>query len=107
MNEKVVSWGVIGASTIAREWMVNSIRKHPLGRVKAIVSSELSRAQAFSAQMGIPDAYDSIVPMLSDREIDAVYISTKNDQHLSQALAAIEAGKHVLCEKPLALEPKD
>ncbi|WP_189362925.1 Gfo/Idh/MocA family oxidoreductase [Mesorhizobium sp. M4A.F.Ca.ET.022.05.2.1] len=107
MNEKVVSWGLIGASTIAREWMVDSIRKHPLGRVKATVSSDLSRAQAFSDQMGIPDAYDSLEPMLSDREIDAVYISTKNDQHLSQALAAIEAGKHVLCEKPLALEPKD
>lgn len=107
MNGKVVSWGLIGASTIAREWMVDSIRKHPLGKVKAVVSGDPSRAQAFADQKGIPDAYGSLMPMLSDREIDAVYISTKNDQHLSQALAAIEAGKHVLCEKPLALQPKD
>jgi 1,5-anhydro-D-fructose reductase (1,5-anhydro-D-mannitol-forming) len=105
-NDEIV-WGLIGTSTIAREWMVDSIRKHPSGRVKAIVSSTLARAEQFAAQMDIPRAYDDVAAMLADPEITAVYISTRNDLHLRQALAAIEAGKHVLCEKPLALEPDE
>lgn len=102
-----IVWGLIGTSTIAREWMVGSIRKHPQGRVKAIVSSSLDRAKRFGAEMDIPDAYDDVAEMLADTEIEAIYISSKNDQHLHQALAAIETGKHVLCEKPLALEPEE
>jgi 1,5-anhydro-D-fructose reductase (1,5-anhydro-D-mannitol-forming) len=104
---EAVSWGLIGASTIAREWMVDSIRKHPSGRVKAIVSSDLDRAKAFARDKSIPHAYDSVEAMLADTEIAAVYISTTNDKHLPDALAAIGVGKHVLCEKPLALEPSD
>ncbi|MBB3236754.1 Gfo/Idh/MocA family protein [Phyllobacterium endophyticum] len=107
MDEKALTWGIVGASTIAREWIVDSIRKHPLGRVKAVTSSDLRRAEEFASQMNIADAYDSLASLLADREIQAVYISTKNDRHLSDALEAISAGKHVLCEKPLALEPSD
>ncbi|PBC03732.1 Gfo/Idh/MocA family oxidoreductase [Mesorhizobium sp. WSM3860] len=102
-----VVWGLIGASTIAREWMVDSIRKHPSGKVKAIVSSDLDRARAFASDKAIAASYASVEAMLADPEITAVYISRTNDRHVPDALAAIEAGKHVLCEKPLALEIAD
>lgn len=104
---ETVTWGLIGASTIAREWMVDAIRKHPSGAVRSIVSADLERATSFAQQKGIPNAYDSVAEMLADPEITAVYISTTNDRHLPDALAAIKAGKHVLCEKPLALEASE
>ncbi len=107
MSEGTLGWGLIGASTIAREWMVDAIRTDPGSQVAAVFSNDLSRAEAFAADKAIPKAYGSLEEMLGDRNVQAVYISTTNEKHLPQALAAARAGKHVLCEKPLALEPEE
>jgi 1,5-anhydro-D-fructose reductase (1,5-anhydro-D-mannitol-forming) len=99
----VIRWGMIGASTIGREWMGPAIGAQPDSVVAAIASSEVGRAERYAAELGIPRAYGAVDELLADPEIDAVYISTTNEFHEPQTLAAARAGKHVLCEKPLAL----
>ena len=96
-------WGVIGASTIGREWMVPAINAQPDSMVAAVASSSPDRANRYAEELGIPKAYSSVADLLADPAIEAVYISTTNECHVPQALAAVAAGKHVLCEKPLAL----
>ena len=98
-------WGLIGASTIAREWMIGAMRATG-GEVAAVMSSDLDRGRRFATDNGIPVATTSIDELLG-RGVDAVYISTTNEHHCSQVLAAAAAGKHVLCEKPLALNLAD
>ena len=100
-----VRWGLIGASTIAREWMVDAIRAAG-GEVAAVLSSDPERANRFAAEHRIATAVTSLDALL-DGGVDAVYISTTNELHGSHTLAAAAAGKHVLCEKPLALELAD
>jgi 1,5-anhydro-D-fructose reductase (1,5-anhydro-D-mannitol-forming) len=99
----MLQWGVIGASTIGREWMVPAINAQPDSIVAAVASSSAERGARYAAELGIPKAYSSVAELLADSAIDAVYISTTNEWHESQALSAVAAGKHVLCEKPLAL----
>ncbi len=99
----MVKWGLIGASTIGREWMAPAIAAQPDCRVAAIASTNADRARTYAAELGIPKSYSSVDDLLADSDIDAVYISTTNEWHEPQALAAARAGKHVLCEKPLAL----
>lgn len=102
-----IGWGLIGASTIARQWMVDAIRAQPGHAVVAVASASAERARRFADEFGIASAYGSVDALLADPAVQAVYISTTNEQHLPQALAAVAAGKHVLCEKPLALELAD
>jgi 1,5-anhydro-D-fructose reductase (1,5-anhydro-D-mannitol-forming) len=101
-----VRWGLIGASTIARQFMTNAIRAQADGEIAAVMSSSPDRAKAYAAENNIPLAVSTLDDLLG-AGIDAVYISTTNELHLEQALAAIKAGKHVLCEKPLALTSAD
>ena len=96
-------WGVIGAGTIGREWMVPAINAQPDSMVAAVASSNPERGRLYAKELGIPRAHSSVADLLADPTINAVYISTTNEWHEPQALAAIAAGKHVLCEKPLAL----
>lgn len=102
-----IKWALIGASTIADEWMVDAIRAQPDGAVCAVVSGSAERARDFARKHAIEQASASIEQVLSDSSIDAVYISSTNEKHLPQVLAAAAAGKHVLCEKPLALMQSD
>ncbi len=97
-----VRWGLIGASTIAREWVIGAIRATG-GEVVAVMSSDESRAQAYAGANGIATGTTDLAALLGS-DIDAVYISTTNELHHAQTLAAAKAGKHVLCEKPLALD---
>jgi 1,5-anhydro-D-fructose reductase (1,5-anhydro-D-mannitol-forming) len=99
----MVRWGMIGAGTIGREWMADAIAAQPDGELRGVASSNPERARTFAGEKRIPIAYASLDALLSDPEIDAVYISTTNELHQPQALAAAAAGKHILCEKPLAL----
>lgn len=101
-----VRWGLIGASTIARQFVIDAIRAQADGEVVAVMSSSPERAAAYARENGIPAAFSSLNALL-DADIDAVYISTTNELHLEQAVAAAKAGKHVLCEKPLALTSGD
>lgn len=96
-------WGLIGASTIAAEHMIPAFRAAEAQSVGWIVSSTAERAAEFAAQHGIARSGDRLDDMLADPQITAVYISSTNEKHHDQALAALAAGKHVLCEKPLAL----
>jgi 1,5-anhydro-D-fructose reductase (1,5-anhydro-D-mannitol-forming) len=104
---KRIGWGLIGASTIAREWMIDAIRTQPDNEVVAVMSADPARGKAFSDANRIASSYTSVKALLDDPKVDAVYISTTNELHNAQTLAAAAAGKHVLCEKPLALTLAD
>lgn len=95
-------WGLIGASTIAEQHMIGAIRATG-GEVAAVVSTTEPRARDFAARHTIPTYGTALSTILDDPAIGAVYISSTNEKHHAQALAAIAAGKHVLCEKPLAM----
>src|SRR5215213_9952629 len=99
----MVRWGLIGASTIGREWMVPAIGAQPDSTVAGVAGSSPERGRLYADELGIPKPYSSLDDLLADSALDAVNISTTNEWHEPQALAAIAAGKHVLCEKPLAL----
>lgn len=95
-------WGLIGASTIAEQHMIGALRAAGQD-VGAVVSTTKARAVDFAARNGIAVAGDDLAALLADPAIGAVYISSTNEKHHAQALAALAAGKLVLCEKPLAM----
>jgi len=102
----MTKWGLIGASTIAKEWVIGAIRATG-GEVVSVMSGNAERAKTYAEANGIPKSLTSLDALVNDPDIDAVYISTTNQLHRDQALAAIAAGKHVYCEKPLALDLAD
>ena len=102
-----IGWGLIGASTIAREWVIGAIRAQAGNEVVAVMSSDAARGKEYAQANAIATAYTAVDALLADPKVDAVYISTTNELHKSQTLAAAAAGKHVLCEKPLALTLAD
>jgi 1,5-anhydro-D-fructose reductase (1,5-anhydro-D-mannitol-forming) len=106
-REVRVGWGFIGASTIAAEHMIAAVRAQPGHEVVAVASSSAERGRAFANRHVITAAYGSVQALLADPAVQAVYISTTNELHHAQVLAAAAAGKHVLCEKPLALSLED
>ncbi|HWD12024.1 Gfo/Idh/MocA family oxidoreductase [Pseudochrobactrum sp. sp1633] len=101
-----VKWGLVGASTIAGEWVIDAIRATG-GEIVSVMSSNADRGAAYAARHKIPRAVTTLDALVNDAQIDAVYISTTNELHRDQAIAAAKAGKHVLCEKPLALALDD
>ncbi|MHB2167442.1 Gfo/Idh/MocA family protein [Alsobacter sp. R-9] len=96
-----VRWGLIGASTIAREWVIGAIRATG-GEVVSVMSSDAARGEVYARDNGIARSTTDLDALLGSG-IDAVYISTTNELHRPQTLAAAKAGRHVLCEKPLDL----
>ena len=100
---KRIGWGLIGASTIAREWVIDAIRAQTGNEIVAVMSADPARSKAFAQANRIAASYVAVEDLLADPKVDAVYISTTNELHKAQTLAAAAAGKHVLCEKPLAL----
>jgi 1,5-anhydro-D-fructose reductase (1,5-anhydro-D-mannitol-forming) len=102
-----LGWGLIGASTIAREWLIDAIRAQPGNQVVAVMSTDAARGTEYAKANRIPTAYSSLEALLADPKVGAVYISTTNELHKAQTLAAAAAGKHVLCEKPLAMTVAD
>ncbi|MCY6382282.1 Gfo/Idh/MocA family protein [Hoeflea prorocentri] len=100
-------WALIGASRIASSYMIDAIRAQEDSDIVSVLSSDTDRGKAFAEANNIPRSYTNLAEQLNDASVDAVYISTTNEKHHSQALAAIAAGKHVLCEKPLAMAVTD
>jgi len=101
-----MKWGLIGASSIAANHMIGAIRAAG-GEIASVLSSNADRARAYAAEHGIVQGYSDLDALLADDTVGAVYISTTNEKHFPQAMAAIAAGKHVLCEKPLAMTVAD
>ncbi len=99
-------WGLIGASTIAHEWVIDAIRANG-GEIVSVMSTNAERGAKYATDHGIARSVTSVDALLNDQPIDAVYISTTNELHKDQVLAAAKAGKHVLCEKPLATSLAD
>ena len=100
-------WGILSTADIARRKVVPGMRRSTRSEVVAVGSRSESAARAFADELGIPRAHDSYEALLADPEVDAVYIPLPNHLHLEWTLAAARAGKHVLCEKPLALTAAD
>jgi len=99
-----IRWGILGAAKIARQKVIPAIRNAARCEVHAIASRDVDRARRTALQLGIPKAFGDYAALLTDAEIDVVYIPLPNQLHVPLALEAIAAGKHVLCEKPLALD---
>ncbi|MEM9248556.1 MAG: Gfo/Idh/MocA family oxidoreductase, partial [Pseudomonadota bacterium] len=83
--------------------MIGAIRASTGNTVSAVLSSDAARGAAYAERHGIGRAETDLDTLLADESLGAVYISTTNEKHFAQAMAAIAAGKHVLCEKPLAM----
>lgn len=98
-----MKWGVIGGASIALHAVMPAIRQSRYGEIAAVASRDLSKAQQLAARFEIPQAYGSYEELLADERIDAVYIPLPNHLHREWTLQAARAGKHVLCEKPIAL----
>jgi 1,5-anhydro-D-fructose reductase (1,5-anhydro-D-mannitol-forming) len=98
----MMRWGLVGASSIAESYMIGALRA--VGEdVVAVCSTSLARAHSYAKAHSIPMTTADMAEIAGDASLDAVYISSTNEKHFAQGMAAIAAGKHVLCEKPLAM----
>ena len=102
MNRKVC-WGVLGAAKIAITKVIPAMQRGEWCDIRAIASRDLEKAKRVAAAVNIPKAYGSYEELLADPEVEAVYIPLPNHLHVPWSIRAAEAGKHVLCEKPIAL----
>lgn len=99
----ILNWGIIGTGAIAGDF-ARALRNSPKCKVVNVVGSSPDKSRAFASKYGLPKAADSIHEMLDDTAVQAVYIATPHPMHEANALACIDAGKAVLCEKPIALD---
>ncbi|GMA60449.1 deoxyfructose oxidoreductase [Alicyclobacillus fastidiosus] len=103
MSDRKLRWGVLGCARIATQAVIPGIQESETGEVVAIASRDSSKAKETAAKLGIPIVYDSYDALLASNDVDAVYIPLPNHLHKDWAIMTAEAGKHVLCEKPIAL----
>jgi len=106
MSDKI-RWGVLGVANIAVKKVIPAMQKGRLTEIAAIASRDSERARQAAAKLGIPKSYGSYQELLADAAIQAVYIPLPNHLHVPLSIKAAEAGKHVLCEKPLALSAEE
>jgi predicted dehydrogenase len=104
---KPVVWGILSVSTHYQLRVHPNLKKSPLVDLRAIASRSREKAAATAQVLGIPKSYGSYEELLSDREIEAVYIPLPNHMHAEWARKAADAGKHVLCEKPFAADARE
>ena len=100
---KKVRWGVLSTSNFAQTKVIPAMLKAEHTELVAIASRDLAKAQAAAQKFGLPKAYGSYEELLADPEIDVIYNPMPNHQHVPWSIKALEAGKHVLCEKPVGL----
>jgi len=101
MND--LRWGILSTAKIARKKVIPGMQKADRCRVVALGSRDEDRAREVAGELGIPKAHGSYEALLEDPEVDAVYVPLPNHLHAAWTIAAARAGKHVLCEKPLAM----
>jgi predicted dehydrogenase len=109
MSRKV-RWGVLGVARIATAKVIPAMQRGELSEVTAIASRDAGKAGEAACELGIPKSYGSYEELIADPDIDAVYNPLPNHLHVPWSIRAADAGKHVLCEKPIALsvaETKD
>jgi predicted dehydrogenase len=102
-----IRWGVISTANIGLHEVLPAMQKGQYSQVTAIASRSLEKAQAAAQQLGIQKAYGSYEELLADPSIEAIYNPLPNHLHVPWSIQALEAGKHVLCEKPLGLDAAD
>jgi predicted dehydrogenase len=100
---KSVKWGILGVASIAVRKVIPGMQKSDWSKITGIASRDLAKAQAAGRELGIPKAYGSYDDLLADPEIEAIYNPLPNHLHVPWSIKAAEAGKHVLCEKPIGL----
>jgi D-xylose 1-dehydrogenase (NADP+, D-xylono-1,5-lactone-forming) len=101
-----VRWGIVSTADINRK-VIPGAKESPKVELLAVASRTQERADSYAREWGIERAYGSYEALLDDPEIEAVYISLPNTMHTEWSIRAVEAGKHVLCEKPLSRHPDD
>jgi predicted dehydrogenase len=100
-------WGILSTADIARRKVVPGMRKAARCEITAIASRDEATVRRVAAELEIPRAHASYEALPADPEVDAVYIPLPNHLHAEWTIAAVQAGKHVLCEKPLAMTAAD
>src|SRR5438067_13664379 len=100
---KTVRWGVLSTANIATTKVIPAMQQGRYCEITSIASRTLEKAQAAAAQLGIPKVYGSYEELLADPDIDAIYSPLPNHLHVPWSIKALQAGKHVLCEKPVAM----
>jgi D-xylose 1-dehydrogenase (NADP+, D-xylono-1,5-lactone-forming) len=101
-DERPLQWGILGPGRIAPR-IVRALDGNPRGELRAVAGRDEGRARAFAAKHGAPVTHPTFDALLDDPLVDAVYIALPNGMHAEWTIRALDAGKHVLCEKPLAL----
>src|SRR5687767_4293218 len=102
MIEKV-RWGILGTAKIALTKVIPAMQRSPWCEITAIASRDLAKAKEAADNLGISKVYGSYEELLADRDVEAIYNPLPNHLHVPWTTRAAEAGKHVLCEKPIAL----
>src|SRR6266478_2501472 len=100
---KKVKWGILGAASIAVRRVIPGMQKGVYSEIAAIASRDKKKAEEAARKLGIPKVHGSYEELLQDREIEAIYNPLPNHLHLPWSVKAAEAGKHVLCEKPISI----
>ena len=103
MGKQVLHFGIIGAGRIGREHAETLAFRMPEAKIAAITDINREAAQALAARCGIPKVAESSAEILADSAIDAVLICSSTDTHADLIVKAAQAGKHIFCEKPIAL----
>ena len=102
----LVRWGILSTADINRK-VIPGAHESDKVELVAVASRDRERAEAYAREWEIPHAYGSYEELLADPEVEAVYISLPNTMHVEWSIKAIEAGKHVLCEKPFTRHPEE
>jgi predicted dehydrogenase len=102
-----IRWGILSTATISREAVIPAMQKCTHSEINAIASRKIEQARQVAEKFGISKAYGSYEELLADPEIDVIYNPLPNHLHVPWSIKALEAGKHVLCEKPISLTSKE
>jgi D-xylose 1-dehydrogenase (NADP+, D-xylono-1,5-lactone-forming) len=97
------NWGILGPGFVATRAVIPALQQTPNARIIAVASRNDERAKLSAARFGIEHAYHDYQTLINDPDVDAVYIALPNHLHRIWTMRAAEAGKHILCEKPLAV----